>query len=189
MSVARRNDLIMVSVGAFVVLLDQLTKHWIVQYFGTGAPKGPVPILGHVLELLYTPNTGVAFSLLEGADVKFLFIALAIGVICVLYWRARDTGSLLLKVTFAMILGGAAGNLLDRFTRHYVVDFIHFQIPRIFDFAVFNVADSAISIGVVVLAYLLWRNELGRPSGVAVSTATTDSTADKEPAATPPAHP
>src|SRR5262245_56580107 len=110
MSVARRNDLIMGAVGAVVLLLDQLSQYWIVQYFSVGAPKGPVPILGHVLELLYTPNTGVAFSLLEGADVKFLFIAVAIAVIGVLYWRARDTGSLLLKVTFGMILGGAAGN-------------------------------------------------------------------------------
>ena len=182
MSAARRNDLIMVAVGAVVVLLDQLTKYWIVQYFSTGAPKGPVALVGNWLELLYTPNTGVAFSLFEGLGVKFLFIALALAVICVLYWRSRDTGGLLLKITFGMILGGAVGNLLDRFTRHYVVDFIHFQVPRVFDWPVFNVADSAISIGVVLLAYLLWRNELGQPSGAPVRT----SPAGKEPAATPP---
>ncbi|HZC78126.1 MAG TPA: signal peptidase II, partial [Ktedonobacterales bacterium] len=83
MSAARRNDLIMVAVGAVVVLLDQLTKYWIVQYFSTGAPRGPVALVGNWLELLYTPNTGVAFSLFEGLGVKFLFIALALAVICV----------------------------------------------------------------------------------------------------------
>lgn len=169
MSSARRNDLVMVAVGALIVFLDQLTKNWVVGYFGTVAPKPPVPILGSVLELLYTPNTGVAFSLFEGQSIKFIFIAIAIAVIGVLYWRTRETGGLLLKLTFGMILGGAAGNLIDRFTRGYVVDFIHFQIPHVFDWPVFNVADCGISVGVVVLAYLLWRNELGRDTQASAS--------------------
>ena len=160
MSPARRNDLLMVALGAFVILLDQLTKSWIVQYFDTGEPKAPISVLGDVLQIIYVHNTGVAFSLFEGQTLKFIFIAIALCVICVLYWRSREDGSLLLKLTFGLILGGAIGNLLDRFTRHYVVDFIHFQIPQRFDWPVFNVADSAISIGVVLLAFLLWRNEL-----------------------------
>ena len=161
MSPARRNDLVMVAIGVFVILLDQLTKNWIVQYFGTAADtKAPIPIFGDVLQLIYVPNTGVAFSLFEGQTIKFIFIAIALLVICVLYWRSRDDGSLALKLTFGLILGGAVGNLLDRFTRSYVVDFIHFQIPGHFDWPVFNVADSAISVGVVLLALLLWRAEL-----------------------------
>jgi signal peptidase II len=161
MSPARRNDLLMVATGALVILLDQLTKNWIVQYFGSGAvTTAPIPIVGDVLQLIYVPNTGVAFSLFEGQTIKFIFIGIALLVICVLYWRTRDDGSLPLKLTFGLILGGAIGNLLDRFTRHYVVDFIHFQIPGHFDWPVFNVADSAISVGVVLLAYLLWRSEL-----------------------------
>jgi lipoprotein signal peptidase len=74
-----------------------------------------------------------------------------------LYWRMRDSGGLGIKATFGLILGGAIGNLIDRFAHAYVVDFIHFQIRGIFDFAVFNVADSAITLGVIGLAYLLWR--------------------------------
>jgi len=157
MSPARRNDLVMVAAGVFVVLVDQLSKHWITSYFTSGAPKGPISLLGPYLQLIYDQNTGVAFSLLEGQTVLFLFIALAITVVGYLYWRLRDTGSLLLKLTFGLILGGALGNLIDRFSHQYVVDFIHFQIPGHFDFAIFNLADSAICIGVVLLAVLLWR--------------------------------
>ena len=159
MSPARRNDLIMVAAGVLLVVVDQLTKRWIAQHL---TPEGtPIPIFGHVLELLYVQNTGVAFSMLSGNAVLFLFIALALGVIGWMYWRMRENGSLLLKLCFGLILGGAVGNnLIDRIAHGYVVDFIHFQIPpNIFNFAVFNVADMGISIGVVLLAFLLWRGE------------------------------
>lgn len=162
MSSARRNDLLMAGIAILVIVLDQLTKRWITQYFtaGTnGIPKPPIHVLGPVVQIQYLQNTGVAFSLLEGSAVLFLFIAVAVAVIATLYWRTRDSASLLLKLTFGLILGGAAGNLIDRFSHQYVVDFIHFQIPHLFDWPVFNVADSAISIGVVLLAFLLWRGE------------------------------
>lgn len=158
MSPARRNDLVMVAAGVLLVVLDQLSKQWIAQHLALEG--NPIPIFGHVLELLYVRNTGVAFSLLAGKTVLFLFIAVAICVIGWMYWRMRENGSLLLKLCFGLILGGAVGNLIDRVTHGYVVDFIHFQIPPdIFNFAVFNLADSGISIGVVLLAFLLWRGE------------------------------
>jgi len=159
MATARAKDAAMVAFGLLVIIVDQLTKHWVQAYF-TAHPGTIVPILGNVLSLDYTQNPGVAFSLLSDQGIKFLLIALAIGVIGVLYWRTRETGTLLLKVSFGLVLGGAVGNLIDRIVHQYVVDFIHFQLPAIhFDFAVFNVADSAISVGVVLLAALLW---LGR---------------------------
>lgn len=157
MSPARRNDLLMVAVGVLVVLADQLTKHWITQYFTAGAPKDPISLLGPYLQLIYDQNTGVAFSLLEGQGVLFLFIAIAIAVVGYLYWRLHDSASLPLKLTFGLILGGALGNVIDRFSHQYVVDFIHFQIPGHFDYPIFNLADSAICVGVVLLAVLLWR--------------------------------
>lgn len=159
MSSARRNDLLMAGVAILVIVLDQLTKRWVTQYFTTGAPKQPIQIVGPYLQIQYLENTGVAFSLLEGSAVLFLFIAIAVGVIATLYWRMRDSASPLLKLTFGLILGGAVGNLIDRFSHQYVVDFIHFQVPRVFDFPIFNAADSAITVGVVLLAFLLWRSE------------------------------
>jgi signal peptidase II len=162
MTTARKRDLVMVLAGLFVILLDQLTKQWIVQYFILpDGYKDPIPLLGQFLELAYVRNSGVAFSLLSSDSIKFLFIAIAIGVIGYLYWRNRENGSLLLKFSFGLVVGGAIGNLIDRFRLGYVVDFIHFHIPGVFEFAVFNVADSAISIGVVLLAFLLWQGSAG----------------------------
>jgi signal peptidase II len=157
MSLARRTDALMAALGLTVILLDQLAKRWIVAYFGAPNGRPPIPIFGHVLEIVYLQNTGAAFSLLQGQALLFLFIGLAVIVIGALYWRMRDSGGLAIKATFGLILGGAVGNLIDRFAHAYVVDFIHFQVPGIFNFPVFNVADSAISVGVVLLAYLLWR--------------------------------
>jgi signal peptidase II len=158
---ARRNDLIMAALALAVIFADQLTKSWIVQYFRAPAPLGkpPISIVGEILQLQYVQNTGVAFSLLQGQSVLFIFIAVALVVIGTLYWRMRETGSLAIKLTFGLILGGAFGNLIDRLRHAYVVDFIHFHIPAArFEFPLFNVADSAISIGVVLLAFLLWRS-------------------------------
>lgn len=154
---ARRNDLLMILTAVLLVVIDQLTKHWIVGYFTARPQRPPIAVLGSLLDLEYVQNNGVAFSLLAGQTVLFVFIALAIAVIATLYWRTRDTASLPLKLTFGLILGGAVGNLLDRFTRGYVVDFIHFHLDAIgFNFAVFNVADSGITVGVFLLAVLLW---------------------------------
>lgn len=158
MSPARRDDAIMAALGLVVILLDQLTKHLVVAYFGAPNARPPIPIVGNVLEIMYLQNNGVAFSLLSGQSVLFVFIAVAVCVIGWLYWRLRDSGGLAIKATFGLILGGAVGNLIDRFAHTYVVDFIHFQIQGVFDFAVFNVADSAITVGVIALAYLLWRS-------------------------------
>ncbi len=177
MTPARQRDLAMVGVGLLVILLDQLTKHWVVSYFSTKPEGYSMPILGQMLSLIYVQNTGVAFSLLQGQVVMFLFIAIAIGVVGYFYWHSRETGSLALKLSFGLVLGGAIGNLIDRFSHAYVVDFIHFQIPAIhFDFAVFNVADSAITIGVVLLAYMIWRmGTTGERSTTSRSVSATDA--------------
>ncbi len=188
MSSARRNDAVLGVVALVVILLDQLTKHWIVGYFASGTPRQPIQILGPFVDLEYVQNAGVAFSLMTGKWYLFVFIAVALVVVGALYWRTRRTGAALLIVSFGMILGGAVGNLIDRVSHEYVVDFIHFQIPGaaghppVFDFAVFNVADSAISIGVVLLALLLWRGSVGsaldRPAPDGEPTSSSSATVD-----------
>lgn len=183
MSSARRTDITLAIVGVVIIALDQLTKHMITAYFGGPNPKPPIQILGPALDLEYTQNRGVAFSLFNGQGIKYVFILAAVGLVGYLYWRTRSTASPLLTITYALILGGAIGNLLDRFTLHYVVDFIHFQIPHLFDWPVFNVADSAISIGVVLLAILLWRTPVST-SGATTSRDETGS-AEDAPAAQP----
>jgi signal peptidase II len=161
-----------------------LTKSWVVQYFVVPNGRDSIPLLGPFLELAYVQNSGVAFSLLSSDSIKFLFIALAIAVIGYLYWRSRENGSLLLKFSFGLVVGGAIGNLIDRFRLGYVVDFIHFHIPGVFEFAVFNIADSAISVGVVLLAFLLWQGSAGGASekaSVASPAVATDPPATSQP--------
>lgn len=163
MSSARRNDLILAVVAFIVVVVDQVTKHWVVSYFAGSIARPPVQVVSGYLDFEFLKNTGAAFSTFDGRPwLLTLFIVLALLVVGYLYWRTRDTGSLLLKTGFGLVIGGAIGNLIDRFTRAYVVDFVHFQIPGAaghaptFDWPVFNVADSAISVGVVLLVCALW---------------------------------
>jgi signal peptidase II len=137
----------MILAGLFVIVLDQLTKSWVVQYFVVPNSRDPIPLLGPFLELAYVQNSGVAFSLLTSDSIKFLFIALAIAVIGYLYWRNRENGSLLLKFSFGLVVGGALGNLIDRLRYGQVVDFLDFHAAG-WHWPAFNVADSAIVVGV-----------------------------------------
>lgn len=153
-----RWDLIVGAIALGVILIDQFTKHLVVAHFSGQHKYDVVPIFGKILSLEYTGNRGAAFSSFTSSPGLLAFlIAVAVGVIGWLYWSTRPRNNPWLKATFGMIIGGAVGNLIDRVRLGYVVDFIHFQIPAIgFDFAIFNVADSAISVGVVLLAIIFW---------------------------------
>jgi signal peptidase II len=133
------------------VLLDQLVKAWIVHHF---EPLERVHVL-KVLDIILTYNTGAAFSFLAGASgwQRWLFVVLALGVSAVLVgWMRRLNARVhgLLACGLALIVGGAVGNLLDRLFSGRVVDFIHVHWGRAY-FPAFNIADSAITIGAVVL--------------------------------------
>ncbi len=177
MSASRKRDIFALAIGLAVVLVDQLTKVWIVQYFGYEGGRAPIPILGEILTLYYVQNTGVAFSLFAGQNIKFALIFVALALIAYLYWRYRESPSLWLRLGFALVLGGAVGNILDRFTRGYVVDFIHFQIPGVFNFAVFNVADSGITVGVILIAIVLYQLSAVAPGESSSPTTTGDKPA------------
>lgn len=153
-----RWDLIVGAVALGVVIIDQITKRLVVAHFTGAHARDVVPILGNVLTLEYTVNPGAAFSsFINSPGMLAFLIAVAVGVIGWMYWSTRPRNNPWLKTTFGLIIGGALGNLIDRVRLGSVVDFIHFQIPAIhFDFAIFNVADSAISVGVVMLAIIFW---------------------------------
>ena len=131
---------------------------------------GPrISLIGDYLILYYIKNNGAAFSLFANSIVLVLLIAVAIGVIAYLYIRNINTASLWYKLIFGLIIGGALSNLIDR-VRHggYVVDFISFNIPQLnFHFAIFNLADAAISIGVVLLFITLLFESVLKPEEAA----------------------
>jgi signal peptidase II len=132
-----------------VVVLDQVTKR-IAEHSLTLQPDHSISIVGDLLRLTYVQNRGAAFGILQNQSILFVIVGVAvIGAILVSY-RYFPKMSLLLNVALGLQLGGAIGNLSDRIRLGYVVDFVDVAI-----WPVFNVADSAIVIGVAVLAFHL----------------------------------
>lgn len=154
---ARVNDLFALFTAIIIIALDQLTKNLVVQHLSPAQSQPPIPIIGDYLSIYYIQNNGAAFSLFANNTALALLIIAAIAIIFYLYFRMLNNGPLAYKLVFGMIIGGAAGNLLDRATRGgYVVDFIWFRIPQInYSFAIFNIADACISVGVFLLFVLL----------------------------------
>ena len=154
---ARVNDLFALFTAIIIIALDQLTKNLVVQHLSPPESQPPIPIVGDYLSIYYIQNNGAAFSLFANNTILALLIIAAIAIIFYLYFRMLNNGPLAYKLVFGMIIGGAAGNLLDRATRGgYVVDFIWFRIPQInYSFAIFNIADACISVGVFLLFVLL----------------------------------
>jgi len=129
-------------VAAVIVGLDQLTKFLI---YGTPARS----IIGNVLWFESTLNTGVAFSMFEGMQILFVIVAAIASVLFVyLIISKKWLTSKLEKISVALVLAGTIGNLIDRIVFNGVRDFIYLKF---INFAIFNVADMAITIGAILL--------------------------------------
>ena len=142
--------------AAAVLVLDQLIKYLVVANL---AGRPPLDVIGSFVQLRYTTNSGGAFSLLTGAPL--FFGVMAIVIIGGIVYASRRTQPLSMLVVLGLILGGALGNLTDRLfrgneglLRGEVVDFVKVGI-----WPVFNLADSCIVVGGVLLAILLGRAE------------------------------
>lgn len=153
-----------------VVLLDQLSKWWVVNNLDLYESMYPIPALSHIFAITHLTNTGAAFGLLQEAGIFFTIASVVITVIILVYVRRIPRERWLTRIALGMVVGGALGNLIDRLRLGYVVDFIDFSF-----FAKFNVADSAISIGVVLLFLATWLEERPRPAlGKTVEVLSTD---------------
>jgi signal peptidase II len=142
----------LITITSLTVLLDQATKVLIIRNMSVGQS---IPILDGFFNLTYVRNPGAAFGFFsafsEGFRVPFFLSVsiLAIGVVLYFYFKgARD--NVLLQLGLSLVLGGAVGNLIDRVRFREVVDFIDVYYKR-FHWPAFNIADSAITIGVCVL--------------------------------------
>lgn len=145
-----------ISICTAVVLIDQLTKWLVVALLPL---HERITVIPGFANLVHVRNPGGAFGLFADADVMvrgFLFIGVAIiaaGLICYLHWRT-PAQHWPLTAGFALIFGGAAGNLIDRILHGEVIDFMDLHIGT-YHWPAFNIADSAISIGMVIFAYYL----------------------------------
>lgn len=151
----RRVLTLFLGIAAVVTLVDQVTKHLTVVYL---ADREPVKVLGGLVYLMHVRNSGAAFSMGTGVTWVFPIIALVVSV--VLFFVIRSVRSLPWAIALGLVFGGVIGNLGDRLFRSpgpfmgHVVDMISLLDERGQGFPVFNGADSALTVGVVLIILL-----------------------------------
>ena len=148
---------LLVGVAILVIVVDQLVKSVVASSLKGGRV---VDILGGLVRFDYTSNTGAAFGVFRAGGVFFAVVALVVSAGILAYFRRVATSPLLVRFALGLILGGALGNLIDRIRLGYVVDFIDLRW-----WPVFNLADSAIVVGVCLLvAHSLAQPSTERPT-------------------------
>lgn len=138
----------MILISIFIVFLDQLSKYLALEKLPYGIS---IPVVKNIFYLTLVKNTGIAFGLFRGTAITFIIIGF-IGSIVILRYCVRKKDALGSTVKFALflILGGSIGNLIDRIHFGYVVDFLDFGINNL-RWPAFNIADSTITIGAVLI--------------------------------------
>ncbi|MGI6113768.1 MAG: signal peptidase II [Mahellales bacterium] len=132
-----------------IVIVDQATKYWAYTIL---KPVGSIPVIDGILHFAYVENYGAAFGILQNGKWFFIIIKVIISAAIIYYLITRPAKQPLLRSSLLLILAGAIGNLIDRLRFDYVVDFIYIKA---INFAVFNIADSSIVIGTILLAYFI----------------------------------
>src|SRR5712692_5993814 len=142
-------------VALTVFVLDRVTKAWVSENIPLGTAR---PIVGEYVRIVHAQNTGAAFGLLPERTTLLSVLSVVAVLAIVYYYRQIASTSALVSATLGMQLGGAFGNLLDRVTQGYVVDFVDVGVGDV-RFWAFNVADSSIVVGIVVVTIALWYEE------------------------------
>ncbi len=116
----------------------------------------PIPWLAPFFRFIYWKNTGAAFGIFQNGNTILKVLSSIIAVVVVIYYQQVPASQKLVRISMGLMLGGAIGNLIDRFTRGYVTDFISAG-----SFPVFNIADSCVTVGVglLILATILEENK------------------------------
>lgn len=147
--------LLVVAVALGVFVVDRVTKNWVTDNIPVGTAR---PIAGDYIRIVHTQNTGAAFGLLPERTTLLSVLSVLAVLAIVYYYRQIASNSSLVSATLGMQLGGAFGNLLDRVTQGYVVDFVDVGVGDI-RFWAFNVADSSIVVGILLVTVALWYEE------------------------------
>ncbi len=145
-----------------ILVLDYVTKVAAVAHLWP--PHVPHQIIGNVVRFTLAFNPGAAFSMSLGDNSRYIFGAFAVVAIVILWrlYRVSAPGDVMRVLALGLATGGAAGNLLDRFREQRgVVDFIDIGVGDV-RFWTFNVADSAVTVGALMLAFVLWREDRQR---------------------------
>lgn len=156
------SGILSIAAAAVLVGIDQLLKVWATANL---QPIGAMTLIPHVVELRYSLNEGMAFSLLWGKQ-GFLIAVTSVALIVLLGYLLLRKPPFLERIAWTLVLGGGVGNLIDRIASGQVVDYINFLFV---DFAIFNFADICVTVGVALLFVCVLWGELGdrkkKPSG------------------------
>lgn len=145
-----------------LVAADQLSKAWVERMIPLGSGYAPIPALGPYFMLVHWGNTGAAFGLLQGFGGLLAMLALIVIIVVLTLMHQLPLEHWGVRFSIGLVLGGALGNLIDRVRLGHVTDFLLFQVPigdRMYQWPAFNVADSSIVVGVILLGLLLLRLE------------------------------
>jgi signal peptidase II len=147
--------LLVAGVAVAVFVLDRVTKAWVTENIPLNTVR---PVIGDYVRIVHAQNTGAAFGLLPERTTLLSVLSVLAVLAIVYYYRQIASSSSLVSATLGMQLGGAFGNLLDRITQGYVVDFVDVGVGEI-RFWAFNVADSSIVVGIILVTAALWYEE------------------------------
>lgn len=137
------------------IMIDQLTKNWALNVLRDG---GSIKIIGEFLRFTYAENRGAAFSILQDQRIFFIIVTIImLFVLAYIYFKTKNI-SRISKLSIAMIAGGAIGNFIDRVRFGFVVDFIDVRFGSFYNFPIFNVADSFVVCGTILMILLILFN-------------------------------
>ncbi|MEP7358050.1 MAG: signal peptidase II [Anaerolineales bacterium] len=145
------NHTLVYLLAAVVVLADQYSKHLVRTRLPLNTSWSPQPWLAQYVRVLHIQNTGAAFGIFKEAGLFFTAVAVVVTLVIIVYTQRLPAGHWWMRIALGMQLGGALGNLVDRLVFGTVTDFI-----SVGNFAIFNIADASISVGVVLLALMMW---------------------------------
>lgn len=148
-----------------IIVVDQLTKAWVLSGLDL-REVGQIRVWPPIFNITWVENRGVSFGLFGDGSARWLLSAFSVVVAAVLAWWAMKADRRLLVTAIGLIMGGAIGNVIDRIRFGFVVDFLDFSGTGVFPW-VFNVADSAITVGVVLLILDSLLSERAAKVGVA----------------------
>jgi signal peptidase II len=141
------------AVVVLTVIVDQAAKFAAIAAL---PPRQPIELIPGLLTLFRVENTGIAFSFLAGGGLALAALTVVIALVVAWFWVRAEEGGRLVTLGFALILGGAVGNLIDRLRLGSVVDFLYLHLGDRPLF-VFNLADAALTLGpILLIAVYLW---------------------------------
>jgi len=150
----RKKLRLFLATAIIVIAIDQLSKLWV------RANSPQIELIPGFLNLVHVENYGLAFGLLANQTFLLIIISVASLLIVLLFLHYLPSATVLSVISIGLVFGGAIGNLIDRLHLGYVIDFIDIHLQELFHWYTFNVADTAITIGILTLIYSLYRSGL-----------------------------